>query len=49
MKSRRKTVLPEMTSPSKKGSGKRFWHYAKASVGRLKEEGVVTLIYCSDQ
>ena len=23
-------------------------HYAKASVERLKEEGVVTLIYCSD-
>ena len=23
-------------------------HYAKASVGRLKEEGVVTLIYCLD-
>ena len=24
-------------------------HYAKASVGRLKEEGAITLIYCSNQ
>jgi len=51
MKSRRKTVLPRRTNTTKKEVVKGFGSEAlcKSSVWRLKEEGVFTLIYCSDQ
>ena len=50
-KSRRKTVLPKRTNTSRNEVVKGFGSEAlcKASVWRLKEEGVVTIIYYLDQ